>query len=442
MTRFAHLRLGLGIALCATWTHASAAPAETAPGCIAPSWSDHGLRRVSAAPHGHAAGPPAALPLAKTGNVRLLVILAEFSDMPHRADPQRFQDRLFGPGLSLREYYLEASQGQLDVGGDVHGWVPLPRTQFSYSQGNGGIGSYPNNGQGMAEEAVAAAVGQGLDLDDYDADGNGAVDALLVIHSGQGREWAETDPPSSSPDPNSIHSHKWVVVQQDFGFSTRVVDYFTGPELQLVKPGIAPGWADSVQTVGVYCHEFGHVLGLPDYYEAIDDPPFLINHVGVWDIMDFGTWNRVRSNPSLSAPGAIPSHFSAWSKLFLGWSVAAPVAPAVGDIEMQTVTLESASGGGFPVQLLANPFGVDWVGQSPGAGEYFLGEVRTRTGFDAGLPSEGLLLYHVDESRANNSGAQNSDGGVLLRLLPQDGVTEVRLLGAPDTTDHWPGAQT
>jgi M6 family metalloprotease-like protein len=322
----------------------------------------------------------------------------------------------------------------------VYGWVTLPRSEFSYSEGVGGIGQYPNNGQGLAEEAVAAAVAQGLDLDLYDGDGDGEVDALLVIHSGQGYEWAgePVGSPSPSPDPDAIHSHKWVVVQNDFGFVTQVEDYFTCPELQLVRPMIAPGWADSVQTVGVYCHEFGHVLGLPDFY----DTQLFTNHVGVWDIMDFGTWNRVRSDPSLSAPGALPSHFSAWSKLFLGWTVAAPVAPAVGEVEHQTVTLESASTGGFPVQFLANPFDVDWGAGAAGAGEYFLGEVRTRAGFDAGLPSEGLLLYHVDESRANNNASVNPDGGSLLRLLAQDGVTVVNLTGAPDTTDHWPGAQT
>jgi immune inhibitor A len=438
VTRFEPLRLAMGIALCAAWADAMAAPAGTAPGCVAPSWSEAGLRRVTHLPHGQVAGPPAAFPLRATGDIRLLVILAEFSDIPHRADPQRFLDRLFGPGVSLREYYLEASQDLLDVTGDVHGWVTLPRSQFSYSQGEGGIGSYPNNGQGMAEEAVAAAVSQGLDLDAYDADGDGVVDALLVIHSGQGREWAASSPPSPSPDPESVHSHKWIVVQQDFGFTTRVVDYFTGPELQLVTPGIAPGWADSVQTVGVYCHEFGHVLGLPDFYDTVE----FTNHVGVWDLMDFGTWNRVKSDSNLAAPGALPSHFSAWSKLFLGWNVAAPVAPAVGEVARQTVTLESASAGGFPVQLLANPFGVDWASRSPGAGEYFLGEVRTRTGFDAGLPSEGLLLYHVDESRTSNNAAANQDGGGLLRLLAQDGSTVVKLVGPPDTTDHWPGAQT
>jgi hypothetical protein len=126
----------------------------------------------------------------------------------------------------------------------------------------------------------------------------------------------------------------------------------------------------------------------------------------------------------------------------MGWADAATVAPAVGNVAQQTVILESASGGGFPLQLLGNPDGVDWRQGAPGTGEYFLAEVRTRTGFDAGLPSEGLLLYHVDESRRNNNAASNADGGALLRLLPQDGKTSASVGGNPDTTDHWPGQQT
>ncbi|MGH2571184.1 MAG: M6 family metalloprotease domain-containing protein, partial [bacterium] len=357
-----------------------------------------------------------------------------------RIQPSRFDDLLFGPERSMRDYYDEASAGRLDLTGEILGWLPLPGRQIDYSNGVRGTGSYPRNGQKMAEDAVRAAIDTGLDLGLFDADENGVVDALLVVHSGQGWEWAGATGPnanSTDPDPNAINSHKWVTVQREFvAGKPQVVDYFTCPELMLVRPIFGPAWEDSIATIGVYCHEYGHMLGLPDFY----DTATFANHVGVWEIMDYGTWNQIRLNPLWSAPGAIPSHFSAWSKMFLGWADPVKLAPGVGEQLREMRTLTSASRGGTPAQFLPNPLGVDWRSGAPGSGEYFLAEVRTLDGYDAGLPSPGLLIYHVDEARASNSAAANVGEGRLLRLLPQDDSTTYHPPASVD--DPWPQAQT
>lgn len=370
-----------------------------------------------------------------SGNVHLLVILAEFADRPHRIDPSRFEQLLFGEqGATLRDYYLEVSGGRLEVTGEVVGWVPLPESQFYYSQGNGGIGGYPTNGQRMTEDAVLAAVGGGgLDLRDYDADADAVVDALLVIHSGQGREWSASNL-TTERDDLAINSHKWVVRQSTLQpGAPRVEDYFTCPELQLVKPIVSPTWTDSIATLGVFAHEFGHVLGLPDFYDT-GDPG--INHVGVWDLMDYGTWTRVDNS---EPPGATPAHFSAWSKTFLGWVEPLALDPPIGETAEASISLASATLGGSPLQALPNPFGVDWTPSRPGTGEYFLAEYRTRDGYDAGLPGEGILVYHVDESRRDNSALTNPGDGRLLQLEPRDGETSVSPL-ADVVTELWPGA--
>jgi immune inhibitor A len=367
----------------------------------------------------------------------MLVLLAEFSDLPHRIDPARFQDLLFGPERSMRDYYDEVSGGRLELTGEIRGWLELPGRQVDYSNGVRGTGAYPRNGQKMAEDAVRAAIDAGLDLGLFDADDNGVVDALLVVHSGQGWEWAGATGPNSNstdPDPNAINSHKWVTVQREFApGEPQVVDYFTCPELMLVRPRFGPAWQDSIATIGVYCHEFGHMFGLPDFY----DTATFANHVGVWEIMDYGTWNQIMPDPLWSAPGAIPSHFSAWSKAFLGWTDPAKLAPSVGEEIREVRSLTSASRGGTPAQFLPNPLGVDWRSGTPGTGEYFLAEVRTLDGYDAGLPSAGLLIYHVDEARASNSANANVGEGRLLRLLPQDDSTSYQPPASVD--DPWSG---
>jgi M6 family metalloprotease-like protein len=371
----------------------------------------------------------------------MLVILAEFWDRRAIIEPARFEDLLFGPGPSVRDYYLEVSGGRFQLTGDVHGWVTLSGRQIDYSAGVRGTGPYPQNAQKMTEEAVQAAIDGGLDLDGYDADGNDVVDALLIIHAGQGWEWASSTC-SSRPDLQSINSHKWVTVKQEFvAGKPDVIDYFTCPELMLVQPSCAPAWDDSIATIGVYCHEFGHVLGLPDFY----DVGTFENYIGVWDLMDYGSWNRIGPDPVYSAPGAIPAHLSAWSKMFLGWTTPIEITAGVGEEIERFETLTSASQGGPPAQILANALGVDWSHGNPGRGEFFLAEVRSQDGYDAGLPAEGLLIYHVDESRATNSEATNPDGRRILRLLAQDGSAALRPLQpieAQSAGDPWPNAQS
>jgi len=411
--------------------------AEAAPVCEAPAFRGDGGPRAATA--GGAEPAPGARALRAEGNVHLLVLLAAFADLPARIDPSRFHELLFGPERSVRDYWREATGGRLDVTGEILGWMTLPGRQIDYSDRARGTGTYPRNAQKMAEDAVDVAIAGGLDLARFDADADGVVDALLVVHSGQGWEWAGATGPGSSssdPDPDSINSHKWITVKRDFAAGKpRVVDYFTCPELMLVRQGLAVGWSDSISTIGVYCHEFGHVLGLPDFYDTDTGE----NHVGVWELMDYGTWNRIANDPASSAPGAVPSHPSAWSKTFLRSIVPVDLAPGVGEALSEARTLASASLGGPPAQILANPFGVDWTSSDPGTGEYFLAEVRTLDGYDAGLPSAGLLLYHVDEGQASNRGSSSPGPRRLLRLLAQDDSTSHR----PNLSvaDPWPGAQ-
>jgi hypothetical protein len=243
---------------------------------------------------------------------------------------------------------------------------------------------------------------------------------------------------SPEPSPNAIVSHKWVLRERAFGGGPRVVDYFTCPELQLVAPGLAPAWTDSIATIGVYCHEFGHMLGLPDYYDTSSDE----SRIGVWDVMDYGTWNRIgRLHSSFSAYGSLPGHFSAWSKMFLGWTTPLELAPSFGEEVTEVLTLDSASLGGRPAQLLANSGGIDWENGDPGFGEFFVVETRTRDGYDRGLPNEGVLVYHVDESRANNRASDFADGGGLLLLEPQNNGVSITSTQAA-ANEVWPGVQT
>ena len=119
-----------------------------------------------------------------------------------------------------------------------------------------------------------------------------------VIHSGQGEE--------DGGQPNAIRSHHYSLTETEdaAGRCWRRRDdrrLRCRPELQANGPGTAP------PTIGVFCHEYGHALGLPDLY----DTTIASQGVGKWSLMGAGTWNGVKR------AGDCPAHLDAWSKIKL-----------------------------------------------------------------------------------------------------------------------------
>lgn len=327
------------------------------------------------------------------GEKRAIVLLVDFPDNPHTYSSQDFQGLLFSKGSgSLKDYYEEVSYGRFTIDGDVKGWFRLPHPYSYYVADTFGIGSYPRNAQGMVVDAIKAA-DPFINFSLYDEDKDGYVDNIFIVHSGRGAE--ET---GSNKD---IWSHKWQLSTPDGpgAYDTqegvKVDAYTTEPER--FKYGLV--------TVGVFCHEFGHILGLPDLYNT-ENPDYV--GPGKFSLMSAGSWNG-------SPEGSSPSHLCSWSKYTLGW-----VEPLA--LENPEDSIDRAS---FPCveynpviyRLLPNPQGADWSFDKPGKGEYFLVENRYRTGFDKGLPGSGLLILHIDESQPDN----NSITHPLLGIMQADG---------------------
>ncbi len=307
----------------------------------------------------------------ETVQLHALVLLVDFND--NVADsigfPATYYDSLlFGIGTnpwgSMREYFLENSNGRLDLSGSAFGWYRMPQSYAFYVDGKRGLGDYPLNAQRLAEDAVRAADWD-VNFSNFDNDGpdgipdsgddDGHLDALFIVHAGPGYE--------TSLDTNDIHSHKWVIPQ------TLVVD---GIEVRPYTMQPENG------RVGVFCHEFGHDLGLPDLY----DRDYSSRGLGGWSLMAYGWWN---------AFGLRPGHLDAWSKLKVGF--ADPIVPAT--------NLEGVS---FP-PIEQEPVIYKLWDSGTGDTEYFLVERREKMGFDDYLPERGLLIYHVDETVGNNDRA-------------------------------------
>ena len=327
-----------------------------------------------------------------------LIILADFDDMTHESgrhtEPAEFDTLLFSqnqwePG-SMTDYYWETSYGQALLVGQVTQWYRMPELYSYYVNGQRGFGSYPRNAQRLTEDAVLAA-DPDVDFSLYDNSGDGQVDALFIVHAGPGYE--------DTGNLNYIHSHAWVTSYPMYLDNVMVRRYSMEPE--------ETGGGQLVR-IGVFCHEYGHVLGLPDLYDYDYDS----DGVGMWSVMAGGSWG---------GGGATPVHFDGWCKYSLGWAN-----PTVVDDPLAAEQVEAVEFSPDIYQLYS---------QGIGRAEFFIVENRRRQVFDVSIPGDGLLIYHVDENAPNNDNQDHYK----VAVEQADGEFDLEHNRGADAGDPWPG---
>ncbi|MCK4632158.1 MAG: M6 family metalloprotease domain-containing protein, partial [candidate division Zixibacteria bacterium] len=224
--------------------------------------------------------------------VNLMVILIDFSDWTAGGgvivSPEEFETQLFSnrdidvvhnPTGSMTDYYIENSYGQFYIKGEVYGWYRMPLTYDYYAGDDHGI----SKTQELAGCALDSARAHIPDFTVHDRNEDGVCDGFIIIHAGPGAE--EGGP--------GIWSHKSNISARTYD-GVSVSAYTMNPEEH----------NGEISPIGVFCHEYGHVLGLPDLYD-IDYIPETSNGLGKWTIMASGSWG---------GGGKLPVHFDAWCK--------------------------------------------------------------------------------------------------------------------------------
>ena len=328
----------------------------------------------------------------KKRSMHTIALLVDFSDNKGTRSAKEFEKVLFDKANpdSMTNFYRQLSYGALDLTGEVIGYVRAPQAYSYYTASESGTGSnYPQNTPGLLNDVLTIFC-QTDSLTRFDTDQDGFVDAIFLIHAGGGAE-AEPNPTKRK---NMIWSHKWTLPQPFVNHGVKVFAYSTEPE----DGG-----------VGVFSHEFGHLLGLPDLY----DTTFRSHGIGDWCLMAGGSWG---------GEGNRPARMSCWCLSKLGW-----INPKVvtGKETLHLDTLEEKKTECYRL----------WTKGATGA-EYFLLENRQAKGLDAALPGSGLAVWHIDERQSSN----DNPLAYLVALLQADGNKDLELLkNSGDGGDLFPG---
>jgi immune inhibitor A len=267
---------------------------------------------------------------------------------------QHFLDMFFNGlpdqnGESFKSDYKEMSSGRFDLEGDVSDWVKVPNAA-SYYQSDDGKGDEDGTSMkaflsdagtawtdaqhtaGKSDDDIKAYLAQFdvWDRFDYDNDGDynepdGYIDHFQAVHAGEDESagapkwaiWAHRSATNTNGKVGPSFNKNGGIEIGNTGYWIR--DYTVEPE----NGG-----------VGVFAHEFGHDLGLPDYYDTQQGD----NSTGFWTLMSRGSW----MGHGQDTIGTTPNHMGAPDKLFLGWYGANDLAKVDGTAAAKTVDLGPA----------------------------------------------------------------------------------------------------
>ena len=224
-------------------------------------------------------------------------------------------------GVSGTNWYAEQSEGLYDLQGEFFPqWVQLDHSEGFYGWEGGDPNPYgagvscslpSGNTSAFVGDTIAAvnADDPNFDWATYDTDNNGIVDHFMVVHAGVGDEAG-----GGEQGTMAIWSHSFVATCDNDGNGTLELGCLAydggtadpSDDIYVVNYTVVPEDAD----IGVVVHEYGHDIGLPDYYDTSGASN---NSTAHWIVMSGGSWNGPLG-------GAKPAAFNPWARWFFGWA--------------------------------------------------------------------------------------------------------------------------
>lgn len=323
------------------------------------------------------------------GSPRALVILVGFKDLPFDQTLADFDNLLNQSGYSYngatgscRDYFIASSDSVFSPLFDVYGPYTLSQNMRYYGEQSGD--RHDANPQEMVIEACRLAEAAGVDFAQYDTDGDNVLDNVFIYFAGHNQ--------AEGGGENTIWPHQ----SNLSGYNIRV----SGKRLATYACTSEYSGASGTRraTIGTFCHEFGHVLGLPDFY----DTEYNYYTVGNWDIMASGSYNN---------SGNTPPVYTSYERFFLDWLKPEQLTNK-GEYFLEPLETSNKA------YLIATAQH-NMIGKNPTPTEFFMLEYRQHVGWDepeSSLPGTGMLVWHIDYNSTAWSNNAPNNGPSIMRM--------------------------
>ena len=295
-----------------------------------------------------------------------IVILAQFPDISFIGGEARRQDIV---GLitnegskSVLDYFNDQFQGQYEFNFTIGPVVTLSKNHDYYGKNTDDKAGQDEHPRELVKEACLLSDPM-VDFSQFDDDSDGIVDNVFVIVAGKSE--------AEGADSDYMWPHQWAVSGLTLD-GKRIVPYALSTELTVKSQNSGGQLVWGLCSIGTFCHEYSHTLGLTDYYDTDEGGSGGVAK-GMWNVtalMDGGNFND---------NGDTPPAYNALDREILG--IGKPEQMKIG-----TYTLEPVSENGRYL-IYENPENKD---------EFFLFECRAKKGWDAYIGGSGLAIYHVD----------------------------------------------
>jgi len=354
-----------------------------------------------------------------TGSPRAIVLLVQFANRPFKVQPRKAfnqylnsmadkhqdfgnaEDRNTG---SVKKYFSDMSGGKFKPQFDLYGPITMPKNAAYYGEGSSSMERYRE----LVSEACTM-MDDSLDFSKYDADKDGNVDLVYIIYAGYGESVSSIDstlwPKAFVCGPDIKKDGKYVRLA---GISNELNGRPDGNYNS--KSGLL------INGVGLFCHEFSHCMGLPDFYPTVSPQWTTANDKQDFDAYDnqgMEEWD-VMDNGIYLYNGYSPTAYTAWEREKMGW-LTIETLTREGKVELKSI---DEGGKAYRIKNDKNTSG----------NEYYIVENIQAKGWNKKLPASGMMVSHVEyEPRAFSvfHGGDNSVNNIKkhprMTIVPADG---------------------
>ena len=322
-----------------------------------------------------------------TGSPRAIVLLVQFANRPFKVQPRKaFNQYLnsmadkhqdFGNAEnrntgSVKRYFSDMSSGKFKPQFDLYGPITMPKNAAYYGEGSSSMERYRE----LVSEACTM-MDDSLDFSKYDADKDGNVDLVYIIYAGYGESVSSID---STLWPKAFVCGTDIKKDGKYVRLAGISNELNGhPDVHYSSTsGLL------INGVGLFCHEFSHCMGLPDFYPTVspqwttanDKQDFeAYDNQGMeeWDVMDNGIYLY---------NGYSPTAYTAWEREKMGW-LTIETLTREGKVELKSI---DQGGKAYRIKNDKNTSG----------NEYYIVENIQAKGWNYKLPASGMMVSHVE----------------------------------------------